>query len=112
MNSSTATIFCHAEDQPQDEETGELGEGLSVEVAKAWEKALSEAEVPDYVRKVALRTVIVLGNELESVFDCLRKLAWLGLGGLHGRVSEDCRAELRPTYDEVDARDWNLCDEV
>lgn len=84
LNSSTATIYRHAEDRPQDEATGELGEGFSVEVAKAWERALAESEVPEGVRKVALRTAIVLGNEPGSVFDYLRRIAWLGLGGRMG----------------------------
>ena len=84
LNSSTATIYRHAEDRPQDEETGELGEGFSVEVAKAWEKALAESEVPDGVRKVALRTAIVFGNVKGSVFDYLRTIAKLGLGGKMG----------------------------
>lgn len=101
LNSSTATIFRHAEDRAQDEESGELGEGFSVEVAKAWEKALAESEVPDGVKKVALRTAIVLGNEPGSVFDYLRKIAWLGLGGRMGNgrqkmswvhVDDFCRA--------------------
>ncbi len=101
LNSSTATIYRHAEDRAQDEEEGELGEGFSVEVAKAWEKALDKSEVPECVRKVALRTAIVLGNEPGSVFDYLRKLAWLGLGGKMGsgrqkmswiHVDDFCRA--------------------
>ena len=101
LNSSTATIYRHAEDRPQDEETGELGEGFSVEVAKAWEKALAESEVPDTVKKVALRTAIVLGNEPGSVFDYLRRISWLGLGGRMGsgrqkmswlHVDDFCRA--------------------
>jgi NAD dependent epimerase/dehydratase family enzyme len=33
------------------------------------------------VKKVALRTAIVLGNEPGSVFDYLKKISWLGLGG-------------------------------
>ena len=84
LNSSTATIYRHAEDCPQDEEGGEIGTGFSVEVAKAWEKALGESEVPDGVKKVAMRTAIVLGNEPGSVFDYLRKIAALGLGGKMG----------------------------
>lgn len=84
LNSSTATIYRHAEDRPQDEESGELGEGFSVEVAKAWEKAFFDDEVPDSLTRVALRTAIVLGNEPGSVFDYLRKLAVLGLGGRMG----------------------------
>lgn len=37
VNSSTATIYRHAEDRPMTERDGELGSGFSVEVAKAWE---------------------------------------------------------------------------
>ncbi len=84
LNSSTATIYRHAEDRPQDEEEGEIGSGFSVEVAKAWEKAFFEAEVPAGVKKVALRTAIVLGNEDGTVFDYLRTIAKLGLGGRMG----------------------------
>ena len=84
LNSSTATIYRHAEDRPQDEETEELGTGFSVEVAKAWEKELRESEVPDGVKKVALRSAIVIANEPGSAFDYLRRIAWLGLGGRMG----------------------------
>ena len=84
LNSSTATIYRHAEDRPQDEEEGELGTGFSVEIAKAWEKALRESEVPEVVRKVALRSAIVLANEPGSVFAYLRRIARLGLGGRMG----------------------------
>lgn len=101
LNSSTATIYRHAEDRPQDEDTGELGEGFSVEVAKAWEKAFFESDVPEGVKRVALRTAIVLGNEAGSVFDYLRRIAWAGLGGKMGsgkqkmswiHVDDFCRA--------------------
>ena len=39
INSSTATIYRHAEDRPMTEDGGELGKGFSVNVALAWEKA-------------------------------------------------------------------------
>lgn len=84
INSSTATIYRHAEDRPQGEHDGDLGEGFSVEVAKAWEKAFFGARVPGEVRKVALRTALVLGNEAGTVFDYLWRLARLGLGGRMG----------------------------
>lgn len=35
INSSTATIYRHAEDKPMTEEDGEIGSGFSVDVAKA-----------------------------------------------------------------------------
>jgi uncharacterized protein (TIGR01777 family) len=84
LNSSTATIYRHAEDHPQDEDRGELGTSFSVEVAKAWEKALRESEVPHGVKKVALRSAIVLANEPGTVFDYLHRIASLGLGGRMG----------------------------
>lgn len=72
--------FFYEENHPQDEEHGELRKGFSVEVAKAWEKALRESEVPEGVTKVALRSAIVLANEPGTVFDYLRRIARLGLG--------------------------------
>lgn len=78
VNSSTATIYRHAEDRPMTESTGELGAGFSVEVAKAWEQALFAADLPD-TRRVALRSTIVLGD--GGVLEPLRNLARLGLGG-------------------------------
>lgn len=78
VNSSTATIYRHAEDRPMTESTGELGTGFSVEVAKAWEAALFADELPA-TRRVALRTAIVLGD--DGVLGPLRNLARIGLGG-------------------------------
>lgn len=84
VNSSTATIYRHAEDRPMTEADGEIGTGFSVEVATAWERALFEGELPA-TRRVALRTAIVLGD--GGVLGPLRRLARLGLGGtqLDGR---------------------------
>jgi len=84
VNSSTATIYRHAEDRPMTEADGELGTGFSVEVAKAWERALFADDLPS-TRRVALRTAIVLGD--GGVLGPLRGLARLGLGGtqLDGR---------------------------
>ena len=78
VNSSTATIYRHAEDRPMTESTGELGTGFSVEVAKAWEKALFTPDLAS-TRRVALRSAIVLGD--GGVLGPLRGLARLGLGG-------------------------------
>lgn len=78
VNSSTATIYRHAEDRPMTESTGELGTGFSVEVAKAWEQALFADDLPS-TRRVALRSTIVLGH--GGVLDPVRNLARLGLGG-------------------------------
>ena len=78
VNSSTATIYRHAEDRPMTESTGEIGTGFSVEVAKAWEKALFADELPS-TRRVALRSTIVLGH--GGVLGPVEKLARFGLGG-------------------------------
>lgn len=78
VNSSTATIYRHAEDRPMTESTGEIGTGFSVEVAKAWEEALFADELPA-TRRVALRSTIVLGH--GGVLEPLKNLARLGLGG-------------------------------
>lgn len=87
MNSSTATLYRHAEDRPQDEWEGEPGEGFSVNVARAWEEAFFAAQVPGATRKVALRTGMVLAYEDGTVFEVLRHLTRRGLGGRmgHGR---------------------------
>ena len=84
VNSSTATIYRHAEDRPMTESDGELGTGFSAEVAKAWERTLMADALPA-TRRVALRTAIVLGD--AGVLGPLRNLARLGLGGtqLDGR---------------------------
>lgn len=78
VNSSTATIYRHAEDRPMTESTGEIGTGFSVEVAKAWEKALFADDLPA-TRRVALRSTIVLGH--GGVLGPLKNLARIGLGG-------------------------------
>ncbi|WGM21348.1 TIGR01777 family oxidoreductase [Paenarthrobacter sp. OM7] len=81
INSSTGTIYRHAEDHPQSEVSGELGSGFSVDVARAWEDELAAAVVPG-TRKVPLRIAIVLGA--GGVMSPLRNLARLGLGGHMG----------------------------
>ncbi|MGO2745300.1 epimerase [Microbacterium sp.] len=78
VNSSTATIYRHAEDRPMTESGGEIGTGFSVEVAKAWEKALFQDDLP-HTRRVALRSAIVLGH--GGVLGPLKNLARIGLGG-------------------------------
>lgn len=83
MNSSTATIYRHAEDKAQTDETGEIGTGFSVSIAKAWEKAFFEKEIAG-VRKVAIRSAIVMGNDPDTVWTVLQKLAKRGLGGTMG----------------------------
>jgi uncharacterized protein len=82
INLSSATIYRHAEDRPQDEETGEIGSGFSVDVCNAWEYAFNKFETPK-TRKIALRMGIVLGRS-DSVFPRLLNLVKMGMGGKQG----------------------------
>lgn len=83
LNASTATIYRHAEDRPQSEQ-GEIGDGFSVNVAKAWEASFFQSPIPDGVRRVAMRTSLVLADEPGTVFCVLKSLARAGLGGKVG----------------------------
>jgi hypothetical protein len=82
INSSTATIYRHAEDRPMDEKTGEIGKGFSVEVAKSWEEAFF-ASRNDLTRKIALRIAIVLGKNGGALKPMIN-LVKFGLGGQQG----------------------------
>ncbi|GAB7053557.1 MULTISPECIES: TIGR01777 family oxidoreductase [Paenibacillus] len=82
INSSTATIYRHAEDRPMTEDHGEIGSGFSVDVAKAWENAFFSFQLPQ-TRQAALRIAIVLG-ESGGVIHPIRNLVRFGLGGAQG----------------------------
>lgn len=103
LNSSTATIYRHAEDRPMTESTGELGTGFSVSVATAWEQAFFELPLPG-TRRVALRMAIVLGD--GSVMPPLTRLARFGLGGaqLDGRWFSTAARRAAGTFHEFRAR--------
>lgn len=81
INASSATIYRHAMDKPQDEYTGEFHEGFSVNVCQQWEKTFYEQPTPA-TRKVALRMAITLGTSgvLIPYFNLLK----FGLGGRQG----------------------------
>jgi uncharacterized protein (TIGR01777 family) len=81
INASTATIYRDASDAPQDEWKGEPGSGFSVNVAQKWEEAFFRDPSPAVVRKVAVRTGIVMAWEERSAFAMMRKIACVGLGG-------------------------------
>ena len=78
LNSSTATIYRHADDRAQTDEEGQIGEGFSVNVATSWEREFF-AHHRDGVRQVALRMAIVLGR--GSALSPLLMLTRFGLGG-------------------------------
>jgi NAD dependent epimerase/dehydratase family enzyme len=83
LQASTATIYAHRYDSPNDEHSGILGGGepnapgswrFSIDVAHAWERALAEA-VTDRTRKIALRSAMTLSPDSGGVFDTLLGLA-------------------------------------
>jgi uncharacterized protein (TIGR01777 family) len=89
---STATLYAHRFDAPNDEATGRIGGQepdapdtwrFSIAVAQAWERALDQAVVP-HTRKVALRAAMVMSPEAGGVFDTLHRLVRRGLGGRAG----------------------------
>ena len=81
VNIASATIYRHAEDHSQDEYTGEIGEGFSVEVCKRWEQCFFSQRTP-FTRKIALRTAITLGD--GGVMEPYLRLVRFGLGGRQG----------------------------
>ena len=86
INSSTATIYRHAEDRPMTEEDGEIGSGFSVDVAKAWENTFFSFQLP-HTRQAALRISIVLGDG-GGVMGVFKRLALLGVGGKQGKGNQ------------------------
>src|SRR3954469_10883642 len=92
LQASTATIYAHRYDAPNDEATGLIGGDepgvpetwrFSVGVAKAWEAALDDADTPR-TRKVALRSAMTMSPDPGGVFDVLLGLVRRGLGGKAG----------------------------
>lgn len=81
IQASSATIYRHAEDRPMTEADGEVGDGFSVEVCRAWEAAFEDVREAD--RKIVMRTSIVLGED-DGAFPRLVRLSRFGLGGKMG----------------------------
>jgi uncharacterized protein len=89
LQMSTATVYAHRFDAPNDEATGVLGgteRGVpdyweySVRIARSWEREQDLADTPD-TRRVALRSAMVMSPDRGGVFDALLGLTRLGLGG-------------------------------
>jgi uncharacterized protein (TIGR01777 family) len=99
LNASTATIYVHAETTINTEETGVIGDDFSMNIAKSWEKEFFSTTL-EGVRKIALRTSIVLGKD-GGAFPKLKTITRLGMGGKQGRgdqfiswvhIADFCRA--------------------
>lgn len=92
LQASTATIYAHRYDAPNDEHTGILGGSepdapdtwrFSIDVAQAWERAFNEGSTP-HTRKVLLRSAMTMSADAGGVFDTLLGLVRYGLGGRSG----------------------------
>ncbi|MGX4693985.1 TIGR01777 family oxidoreductase [Streptomyces sp. JNUCC 63] len=89
LQMSTATVYAHRFDAPNDEASGVIGGtepavpgywAYSVEIARAWEREQEMADTP-HTRKIALRSAMVMSPDRGGVFDVLSWLARFGLGG-------------------------------
>ena len=118
LQASTATIYAHRYDSPNDERTGVLGGDepnapetwrFSIGVAKAWEAALDSCETP-HTRKVKLRAAMVMSPDRDGVFDVLSRLARRGLGGPMGDGKQF--VSWIHSQDFVRALDWLMTHET
>jgi uncharacterized protein (TIGR01777 family) len=92
LQMSTATIYAHRHDAPNDEVTGILGGRepdapdtwrFSIDVARAWEMTARAAK-PAGTRLVLMRSAMVMSPDRGGVFDTLLGLVRRGLGGRSG----------------------------
>lgn len=92
LQASTATIYAHSYDVPNDERHGVLGGAepgapdtwrFSIDVARRWEQTFAQADTP-HTRKVAMRSAMIMSPDRGGVFDVLLGLVRRGLGGTAG----------------------------
>lgn len=92
LQASTATIYAHRYDAPNDEARGIIGGAepdapdtwrFSIDVATAWEQAFNEAATP-LTRKVLMRSAIIMHPDPGSPFAILSRMVRCGLGGRAG----------------------------
>ncbi|MFC4163331.1 TIGR01777 family oxidoreductase [Epilithonimonas zeae] len=86
LNASSATIYVHSEIHLNTESNGIIGDDFSMNICKSWEKEFFKLKNPN-IRKVALRTSIVLGKN-GGAFPKFKQITNLGLGGKQGRGNQ------------------------
>lgn len=105
INASTATIYRHSLDKDMDEATGEFGGHepdapaswrFSIEVAQSWEEAFFSSVTPR-IRKVAIRSAMVMSTDRGSIFDILLRLVRFGLAGTIASGANLSLGSTRPT---------------
>ena len=92
LQASTATVYAHRFDAPNDEATGIIGGdekgapdtwNFSVDVAKRWEKTANEFNLPK-TRLVLMRSAMTMSPDRGGIFDVMLGLVRKGLGGTAG----------------------------
>ncbi|MEZ4698660.1 MAG: TIGR01777 family oxidoreductase [Rhodothermales bacterium] len=92
LQASTATIYAHRYDAPNDEDTGIIGGdepgapekwNFSVGIAEAWEAEVDKANTPN-TRTVKLRSAMTMSPDPGGIFATLLGLTRRGLGGTSG----------------------------
>lgn len=92
LQASTATIYSHRYDAPNDEGAGILGGSepgapekwqFSIDVASAWERAFDQVVLPR-TRKVKMRSALTLSPDRGGIFNTILGLMRVGLGGRQG----------------------------
>ena len=92
LQASTATIYSHRFDSPNDDIRGVLGGNepnvpdtwkFSIDVASAWEQAAEDLDLPG-TRRVLMRAAMTMSPEPDGVFAVLVGLVKRGLGGTNG----------------------------
>ena len=88
LQASTATIYAHTFGPANDEHTGTIGGHepdvpdswhFSIEVARAWEQALDDADTP-HTRKVKMRAAVVMSPDPGGAFHAILRHIRLGFG--------------------------------
>ncbi len=88
LQASTATIYAHTYGAANDEYTGVIGGSepdvpeawhFSIDVAKAWERAVDTADTP-HTRRVKLRAAMVMTADRGGTFRLLLRHVRLGFG--------------------------------
>jgi uncharacterized protein len=93
LQASTATIYGHRFDAPNDELTGIIGGTeqnapaswkFSIRVAQAWESAANQQLPLMSTRLVIMRSAMIMSPDSGGIFATLRRLVRFGLGGSAG----------------------------
>jgi len=92
LQSSTATIYAHRFDANHDEKNGIIGGTekdappkwrASIEIAKAWEAAAFECDLPR-TRRILMRSAMTMSPDPGSIFSVLAGMTKRGLMGKQG----------------------------